>query len=52
MLEGCTAAIPTPAGARSHAAVNLVYTAGRFVPIKLRVILDFPSGRLKARLAR
>ena len=30
--------------------VNLVYTAGRFLPIKLRAFLDFSSPRLKARL--
>jgi DNA-binding transcriptional LysR family regulator len=31
--------------------VNLVYTAGRFLPIKLRAFLDFAAPRLKARLA-
>jgi DNA-binding transcriptional LysR family regulator len=31
--------------------VNLVYTAGRFMPIKLRAFLDFAAPRLKARLA-
>ena len=31
--------------------VNLVYTAGRFMPIKLRAFLDFTAPRLKARLA-
>lgn len=30
--------------------VNLVYAAGRFLPIKLRAFLDFSSPRLKARL--
>jgi DNA-binding transcriptional LysR family regulator len=30
--------------------VNLVYTAGRFLPIKLRAFLDFATPRLKARL--
>jgi DNA-binding transcriptional LysR family regulator len=30
--------------------VNLVYTAGRFLPIKLRAFLDFAAPRLKARL--
>jgi len=32
--------------------VNLVYTAGRFLPIKLRAFLDFATPRLKARLVR
>jgi DNA-binding transcriptional LysR family regulator len=32
--------------------VNLVYTAGRFLPIKLRAFLDFVTPRLKARLVR
>jgi DNA-binding transcriptional LysR family regulator len=32
--------------------VNLVYAAGRFLPIKLRAFLDFAAPRLKARLAR
>jgi DNA-binding transcriptional LysR family regulator len=31
--------------------VNFVYTAGRFIPIKLRAFLDFAAPRLKARLA-
>jgi len=31
--------------------VNFVYTAGRFMPIKLRAFLDFAAPRLKARLA-
>jgi DNA-binding transcriptional LysR family regulator len=31
--------------------VNLVYAAGRFMPIKLRAFLDFATPRLKARLA-
>jgi DNA-binding transcriptional LysR family regulator len=31
--------------------VNLVYIAGRFMPIKLRAFLDFAAPRLKARLA-
>jgi len=31
--------------------VNLVYAAGRFLPIKLRAFLDFAAPRLKARLA-
>jgi DNA-binding transcriptional LysR family regulator len=30
--------------------VNLVYTAGRFLPLKLRAFLDFAAPRLKARL--
>jgi DNA-binding transcriptional LysR family regulator len=30
--------------------VSLVYAAGRFLPIKLRVFLDFAAPRLKARL--
>jgi DNA-binding transcriptional LysR family regulator len=30
--------------------VNLVYAAGRFLPIKLRAFLDFATPRLKARL--
>jgi DNA-binding transcriptional LysR family regulator len=30
--------------------VNLVYTSGRFLPIKLRAFLDFATPRLKARL--
>jgi DNA-binding transcriptional LysR family regulator len=30
--------------------VSLVYVAGRFLPIKLRVFLDFAAPRLKARL--
>ncbi len=30
--------------------VNLVYTAGRFLPIKLRAFLDFAAPRLKALL--
>jgi DNA-binding transcriptional LysR family regulator len=35
--------LPTP--------VSFVYTAGRFLPIKLRAFLDFATPRLKARLA-
>ena len=31
--------------------VNLVYAAGRFMPIKLRAFLDFAAPRLRARLA-
>jgi DNA-binding transcriptional LysR family regulator len=31
--------------------VNLVYTAGRFLPVKLRAFLDFTAPRLKARMA-
>jgi DNA-binding transcriptional LysR family regulator len=31
--------------------VNLVYAAGRFMPIKLRAFLDFAAPRLKAQLA-
>jgi DNA-binding transcriptional LysR family regulator len=31
--------------------LNLVYAAGRFLPIKLRAFLDFAAPRLKARLA-
>ena len=31
--------------------VSFVYTAGRFMPIKLRAFLDFAAPRLKARLA-
>ena len=31
--------------------VNFVYTAGRFMAIKLRAFLDFAAPRLKARLA-
>ena len=31
--------------------VNIVYTAGRFIPIKLRAFLDFAAPRLQARLA-
>jgi DNA-binding transcriptional LysR family regulator len=31
--------------------ISLVYTAGRFLPIKLRAFLDFSTPRLKARLA-
>jgi DNA-binding transcriptional LysR family regulator len=31
--------------------VNLVHTAGRFMPIKLRAFLDFAAPRLRARLA-
>ena len=31
--------------------VNFIYTAGRFMPIKLRAFLDFAAPRLKARLA-
>ncbi len=31
--------------------VSLVYTAGRFLPIKLRAFLDFAAPRIKARLA-
>ena len=31
--------------------VNFVYTAGRFMPIKLRAFLDFAAPRLRARLA-
>ena len=31
--------------------VNFVYTAGRFMPIKLRAFLDFAAPRLKARMA-
>jgi DNA-binding transcriptional LysR family regulator len=31
--------------------VNLVYTAGRFLPIKLRAFLDFSAPRLKAAFA-
>ena len=31
--------------------VSFVYHAGRFIPIKLRVFLDFAAPRLKARLA-
>lgn len=33
------------------APVNFVYTAGRFLPIKLRAFLDFAAPLLKARLA-
>lgn len=33
------------------APVSFVYTAGRFLPIKLRAFLDFAAPRLKARLA-
>ena len=29
--------------------VSLVYTAGRFLPIKVRAFLDFAAPRLKAR---
>jgi DNA-binding transcriptional LysR family regulator len=32
--------------------VNLLYTAGRFLPIKVRAFLDFAAPRLKAQLAR
>jgi DNA-binding transcriptional LysR family regulator len=32
--------------------VNLVYTAGRILPIKLRAFLDFSSPRLKTRLTQ
>ena len=32
--------------------VNLLYTAGRFLPIKVRAFLDVAALRLKARLAR
>ena len=31
--------------------VNLIYAAGRFMPIKLRAFLDFATPRLKTRLA-
>ena len=31
--------------------VSFVYTAGRFMPIKLRAFLDFAAPRLRARLA-
>ncbi|HUA56950.1 MAG TPA: LysR family transcriptional regulator [Candidatus Sulfotelmatobacter sp.] len=31
--------------------ISLVYTAGRFLPIKLRAFLDFSTPRLKARMA-
>ena len=31
--------------------VNLLYTAGRFLPIKVRAFLDFAAPRLKAQLA-
>jgi DNA-binding transcriptional LysR family regulator len=31
--------------------VSFIYHAGRFIPIKLRVFLDFAAPRLKARLA-
>ncbi|MFZ0840949.1 MAG: LysR substrate-binding domain-containing protein, partial [Xanthobacteraceae bacterium] len=31
--------------------VNLIYTAGRFLPLKLRAFLDFAAPRLKARLS-
>jgi DNA-binding transcriptional LysR family regulator len=31
--------------------VSIVYTAGRFMPIKLRAFLDFAAPRLRARLA-
>ena len=31
--------------------VSFVYTAGRFMPIKLRAFLDFAAPRLKTRLA-
>jgi DNA-binding transcriptional LysR family regulator len=31
--------------------LNFVYTAGRFMPIKLRAFLDFAAPRLRARLA-
>ena len=32
--------------------VNLLYAAGRFLPIKVRAFLDFAAPRLKAQLAR
>lgn len=32
--------------------VNLLYTAGRFLPIKVRAFLDIAAPRLKAQLAR
>jgi DNA-binding transcriptional LysR family regulator len=32
--------------------VHLVYTAGRYLPIKVRAFLDFATPRLKARLVR
>jgi DNA-binding transcriptional LysR family regulator len=32
--------------------VNFLYTAGRFLPIKVRAFLDFAAPRLKAQLAR
>ena len=32
--------------------VNLLYTAGRFLPIKVRAFLDVAAPRLKAQLAR
>jgi DNA-binding transcriptional LysR family regulator len=32
--------------------VNLLYTAGRFLPIKVRAFLDFAAPRLKTELAR
>jgi len=41
VLQGFEPA-PTP--------VNLVYTGGRFLPLKLRAFLDFAAPRLKARL--
>ena len=31
--------------------VNLLYTAGRFLPVKVRAFLDFAAPRLKAQLA-
>jgi hypothetical protein len=32
--------------------VNLLYTAGRFLPIKLRAFLDFAAPRLKLELSK
>ena len=43
VLDDCE---PTPL------PVNLLYTAGRFLPIKVRAFLDFAAPRLKAQLAR